>query len=64
MENEKIKDLGFMNGWDLDPDELTKHYERIDQGEKHDVEHKIMGRCYHKYICKTCGISWSVDSGD
>lgn len=41
-------------------------YPRRDNGEPcvHDYDVYNRGRCYHQYVCKHCGFSHYIDSGD
>jgi hypothetical protein len=63
----QIIDLGYVNDWggfDNGPELYKKCREDIEKGNKHEIESRTLGRCYHKTICHTCGISWSIDSSD
>jgi hypothetical protein len=60
----QIKDLGFANSWQTTPPELEAHYKALEAGEHHDVSGAQSGQCVTTTTCKTCGIRWSIDSGD
>ena len=60
-----IKDIGCANEWGrAAPPEYQTHLAKIQAGEQHQVEEKLIGRCYHRTTCLTCGITWTVDSSD
>ena len=54
-----IKDLGTMNGWNETPIEF-----KVCKEAGHELTVENLGRCYNKYTCEICKISWKVDSGD
>lgn len=57
-----MKDLGCQNGWDWKnkPVEWIYHI----NGKNHIVKTRELGRSYVECVCETCGIIWTVDSGD
>ena len=62
---ERVKDLGYANGWPSTPPlDYLAHIQGLQAGEFHDVETVQTGRCVSTSTCKTCGIRWSIDSGD
>lgn len=68
MDNEReqrVIELGWANGWgDSCPSEYLRHSYGCEIGEPHDVHEEQIGRCAYRYTCKTCGITWKVDSSD
>ena len=54
-----IKDLGTMNSWNETPPKF-----KICKEAGHELTVENLGRCYNKYTCEICKISWKVDSGD
>ena len=61
MDNEKkpIKDLGCLNGFRVIPEEM-----KACQDQHHVLKETNIGRCYNRYTCEICGISYTVDSSD
>ena len=60
-----IKDLGWENGWGREyPPEYRQHVEGNTRQDPHDVTSSRIGRCQTRYTCRTCGITWAVDSSD
>ena len=64
--NKEIVNLGWMNGWyNGNPAEYDEHCRLVfEEGEKHETGGFSVGRCATTTVCYTCGIKWSVDSGD
>jgi len=61
------KYLGSANGWIMGvptPIEMKRHDDAVADGELHDVVSTQERPCVCIITCKTCGISWSIDSGD
>ena len=58
-----VKDLGFMNGWDLaaPPKEYAECADD-DMHVKNDIVSTQVGGCVTKYFCKKHKISWRIDS--
>lgn len=62
MENEVKKiDLGSSNGWREKPEAYKLHVVNC-EGEK--IVRENLGRCYNRYSCPKCGITYTVDSSD
>lgn len=62
---DSIINLGYMNGWAEEPEAYKEHIRLTqEEGEKHETSGYSPYRCVTTTICKTCGIEWSVDSGD
>jgi hypothetical protein len=61
------KNIGSANLWGMTgktPLEYLAHEQAVKAGEKHDVKRETIGRCLRRMTCKTCGITWQIDSGD
>ena len=54
-----MKDLSTMNDWNETPPEF-----KVCKEAGHELTVENLGRCYNKYTCEICRISWKVDSGD
>ena len=67
-------DIGCMNGWGEDrPQAYVEHKEKCKTEmtdkfgrtyDMYDMDEVNLGRCYNRYTCKKCGISYTIDSGD
>jgi len=55
----KLKDLGWMNGWSEVPEEVKRCREL-----GHFVEYKNIGRCLNQITCPECRYTYCVDSSD
>lgn len=60
-----MKNLGYENGWGSSTPQIVLDCRKaIAAGEKHDKETVETGRCLSQTTCKTCGYTYSTDSGD
>ena len=55
----EYKNLGCVNGWNESPQEYKDCVDAC-----HTREEIALGRCYHKKVCHTCKIYWTIDSSD
>lgn len=51
------KNLGCMNGWEINPIEYTNCVKQ-----QHPLIIINIGLCYNKYVCEICNIEYTVDS--
>jgi hypothetical protein len=57
-----MKDLGTANGWSENCEE--KQLVQACWDKKHVQRSINLGRCYNKYVCDICQITYTVDSSD
>lgn len=60
----EIKDLGWMNGWNLTPSAVTECAAMRKTDRSHVLEFAQAGRCASRVTCRTCGYTYRVDSSD